>query len=246
MNYRVLDAVLTLCGAGLGLLLVLRGVLTGWWRAYPFAFVYFVAVEADTVLGFLIYRWWLPWYIFVYWWGEALTAVLGFGVIWQVYREIPSQYAGLARVIKTTAQWFTASAPMFLFIGFLLSPDWIRHWAGMERSVRCFQAALIGIIIIIVFSYRIPVSRNLHGLMLGYGWFIAISILGLTLWPAIGAGWRRIIPVGFLLGQAIWLASFWDSRPLPAAESVPDVSDEGPPAAPALARLRYQLWRPFL
>jgi len=75
---------------------------------------------------------------------------------------------------------------------------------------------------LVLFSlYRIPAGRNLKGLIVGYGFFIALSVVNLAfvfqpenpLAPLA----RKLASVSYLVTLVIWCGALWTLHPEPFA-----------------------------
>ncbi|HTV53509.1 MAG TPA: hypothetical protein VMI06_01180 [Terriglobia bacterium] len=222
----------------------LRGVLTGWWRAYKVVFVYFTLTAIHSVVAWMIYRLRPGIYPAYYWIMEAVFVVFGFGLVWQVYAAIPQPFPGVGQIIKTLAQRIAAIAPLLLIAAVLLSPRGTVTIDILERNVRAFQAVLILIVFGLARYYEIPLSRNLSALIQGFGLYSAIFIARFTLVPLQFAGfWQYVMPLGYCCVQMIWLAGLWNYEQAPAlcAEAAPVEVD----TYSQMLQLQQQLQRPF-
>ncbi|HUI75343.1 MAG TPA: hypothetical protein VLX32_10375, partial [Candidatus Acidoferrum sp.] len=69
--------------------------------------------------------------------------------------------------------------------------------------------------------YAIPLSRNLKGILLGYGIFLGVSVVQLTFMNLLGvkieAIWPYLQPVSYLLILAVWAAALWSRSEEPEA-----------------------------
>ncbi|MBI4459600.1 MAG: hypothetical protein HY648_06035, partial [Acidobacteria bacterium] len=87
------------------------------------------------------------------------------------------------------------------------------------------QATLLILLVSLIIYYQIPVGRNLRGLIAGYGFFVGVSVMLLTLRSYLGPPfqmwWQYLQQVSTLATFLIWcfaLYSYWPS-PAPARET---------------------------
>lgn len=92
----------------------------------------------------------------------------------------------------------------------------------LERNVRTVQAIFLFCIFAVISYYGISMGKNLKGMILGYGIYIATSLLTLAVRSYAGgrfnSAWNIIQPCSFDLTQLTWTIALWSYHPNP----VPD------------------------
>lgn len=123
--------------------------------------------------------------------------------------------------------------------------------ALLERDLRAAQAILLLVIVALVAYYRVPIGKNLRGIIVGYGVFICASVVSLTLRAYLGKSfqswWQYLQPAAYDLTLLIWCASLWsyEANPKPKARLELEFDYEAFAAqvSRALARARTYLSR---
>jgi hypothetical protein len=88
-----------------------------------------------------------------------------------------------------------------------------------EREFRIVQTFLLLGLVMLLAYYAIPVGRNLKGIILGYGVFLSMNLVQLTLRDFLGDRfqnwWLYIQPVSYIIVLLIWCKALWifASRP---------------------------------
>lgn len=210
-------------GNVLAFLILWRGFRSVSLRKYPFFYAYIASVLSSLVLP-IVYlaapasynRW--------YWPIQFATLVSGCGVIVEIFDHALLPYPGAKR--------FARSAVLAVFgaLFCLAIIDAIVHWESLsaetgielERNIRGLQAVLLFAVLLIIFSYGIPIGKNVLGIILGYGSYIGVSLISRAVEAYAGAWlkmvWIYLQPLAFELSLTIWLVTLWSYHPNP----VPD------------------------
>ncbi len=97
--------------------------------------------------------------------------------------------------------------------------------AALERDMRALQSVLLFVIIALLAYYKVPIGRNLIGIVVGYSFYVATSVmsLGFGSLPGFGSrpGWRSVLPMAYLATLSIWCFTLWSyhANPEPGPES---------------------------
>jgi hypothetical protein len=157
-----------------------------------------------------------------YWPIQFLTLVLGCGVILEIFRHVLSPYPGAERLAKILA--VAAFATLFclaaIYFVFRVEPFSAAAGIELERNVRALQAVLLFVILAVIFRYALPIGRNVLGIIIGYGSYIAISLMSRAV-EAYAGTWLRLVwiyvqPATFETSLVIWLVALWSYHPNPA------------------------------
>jgi hypothetical protein len=220
----MLTMAIWLAGISLEGLLLFRGRQVRLLRRFPIFYFYILFVLADEILRFSVYRWYPKHYAQVYWSTQFLGLFIGSAVIFEIYRVGLVRFPGTARMTRYVL--------LFVF-GVVVTkaltnqPDGLLSWlAGtsveLERDLRTVQALAILTLVSLFFWYAIPFGRNLKGILLGYGLFIATSLVQFALWHySIGnveAFWPYAQPLAYILVLAVWMGALWSADPVPQIE----------------------------
>jgi len=204
-------------------LLLIRGISNGLVRSFPAFYSYISFVVVSEVLRFCAYRFYPGDYAGVYWVTQFLGLIVGSSVIFELYRVGLRPFPGTARMARYVLLLIfggVVAKAVASGSGGILS--WLaRTSVELERDLRMVQALAILILVVLFLAYAIPFGKNLGGIVLGYGLFVAMSILQFTLWlsrvkfPTL---WPYAQPVSYALVLAIWVGTLWSRAPATVTE----------------------------
>lgn len=194
--------------------ILLRALYLRTLRTFPYFYTYIAAGLIQTVLDYAVFRIDPSSYARVYWASQLLTLLIGCGLLLELFGHVLSSYPGAARLAKAVC--IVTFGFIFLFV---LSSSHLSLLNGggsqieLERDVRTAQIFLFTAVIAVALYYRISLTRNMRGMMCGYGVYLGGSLVTLALRSYLGHGfdveWALIQPLAFDLSLAIWLISLW-------------------------------------
>lgn len=208
-----------------GLLLVraLRGNLA---FRYPVFYVYISFILLQDIVRFVAYQWHRQLYPNLYWTTEFVAMLFGCAVVFEIYRLGLSSYPGTARMAR---HLLAAMFAVALAKGLANSWNDPRWWVqaattDIEGALRAIQAVAIVGLIALFLSYSIPFGRNLRGILLGYGSFVAWNVASLPLVSSASSGFHHLLssvyPVSYFLVLCFWLVHLWSYQPSPQQTDV--------------------------
>jgi len=203
--------------------IIARGLYRGLFLRYPTFFTYLCWVTFSDSARFYVYRYHWNLYQGIYWPSQFISLVLGYGVIVEILELTLAHYPGAARFARNLV--ILIFALIFAYVTFraIESPLWTPAStnAELERDLRAAQVLVLAGILSVVKYFRIPLGRNLKGMIGGYGLFLASSVITLAMKSYAGSSfdraWLYIQPGIFLICLLIWVCSMWSYRPCPAA-----------------------------
>lgn len=163
----------------------------------------------------------------VYWGTELVNIFVGCGLVWEVYKVAFARYPGASHVARDALILVFIFAITRILVEASGNPNWTigRSTLETELSLRGVQLALLIGLIILFAYYEIPLGRNLKGIIYGYGLFLAVSIVNLTLRNDLGSGfqhaWQTIQPACYILVLLTWCFTLWMYSPVPDQEREP-------------------------
>jgi len=222
----MLTTVLWWTGPILEFALILRALQQGLFLRYPTFFSYLTWVALVDCLRNYVYVHHYSSYNSVYWPTQLISLILGYGVILEILRLALTRHLGAARLARYLVVLIFAA--IFAYVGFraLTSPHWSPGSTNseLERDLRAAQIAVLAGVLAVIAYFRIPLGRNLKGMISGYGLFLASSVITLATWsyPLISFSrvWIVIQPLLFLVCLLIWTFTMWSYRPNPVANFV--------------------------
>jgi hypothetical protein len=238
-----LSAALTWIGLSLEVGIIVRALWRGFFSRYPAFFSYLVWVAlADAARFYTFHHDWNS-YPDVYWKTEFLSLIIGYGIILEILRLTLARYPGAARLARTLVLLIFAA--IFAYVGFkgLTSPQWTPAStnAELERDLRAAQIAVLAGILAVVAYFRIPLGKNLKGVISGYGLVLATSIITLALHSYSAASfdhiWFYLQPFLYDLSLGIWAMTMWSYHPNPVRDFATELSSYPEYAAQARAAL---------
>lgn len=154
-------------------------------KRFPVFFAYILSQIAIFAVTFPVWRAGnYEWFYWVYWPGEAVSALLGFKVIHEIFVDVFRPYQQLKDLGTVVFQW--AFVVMLLVSAVLAFSDshrepMVHSVRTLENSVRFVQFGLI--LFLILFSRFLGVSRRQlsFGIALGFGLFAGLTLLLLAL-----------------------------------------------------------------
>jgi len=179
--------ILTLvCWLGMSLeaVILLRGLQTKLFLTFPLFYSYMLVVLLQDILRSIVYYFYPPAvYANIYWSTQFVSLVMGSIVIFEIYRLALQAYPGTARMARNLlGVVFLAIFVQPLVAMNAASATWmIQVYVRLERELRLVQSLAILTLIVVFFWYAIPLGRNLSGILVGYGTFVAMSVLQLSL-----------------------------------------------------------------
>jgi len=213
-------------GIALEALLLIRGLRGKLLARYPVFYVYIVFVWLQSLLRFSIYHSRPELYSSVYWITEWLGVLFGCGVVFEIYRVGLAAYPGTARMARNLLAFVFVMALTKGLVETWNNPHW---WSAattmdLERALRTVQSLAIIALVVLSLFYSIPFGRNLRGILLGYGLFVGISVIQLTLVTdregRFYRFWTHVSPGSYFVVLGLWAVHLWSYAPNPEPNRV--------------------------
>jgi len=205
--------------------LVMRSFLPGLLRNYPYFYGYICFVLLQDVLRMFVYAERPEIYPQVYWATQFLGLFFGCGLLWEIYRNALTPFPGAKRI----ARYLLGFLIVVLLIraalgnGFWPSNQAILTTLDIERDLRFVQTVALAALVSVFSFYRVSLGRNLRSLVLGYGIFLATSVVNLAVRGQIGEkfqfAWQLLQPSLYIVVLIVWNAGMWRYLPMEAHEN---------------------------
>ncbi len=167
-----------------------------------------------------------------YWHTQPLSVFVGCVVVWEIYRRALGRFPGAARMARNLLVLI-----LLILVAKVLAniPNVSAGWltgttAELERNLRAVQAVMLMGLITVIGSYRIPLGRNLWGMLLGYGLFVSTSVINLTLRVLLGDSfqtvWQYLQPILYLTVLCVWCVTLWSYQATPLPETEPKIEHD--------------------
>ncbi len=222
-------------GIGFEAAILLRSLWTRNYQRFPIFYTYMACVLANSVTLLAINPNSIA-YRNAYWYWNAVTVLLGYGVLVEIMHRTLIEYPGADRVARAMALIVFATCIGGLLVSSALHhnpitiPDWTMHVNALERDLRIVQAVFLTITLAVALHYRIELGRALGGLTLGFGSFVAVSIISTALGYQIGPRFQPIAeelqPIGYLFALSVWLIAFWGTVKVQSKPPNPKLEDD--------------------
>ncbi len=189
--------------------------------SFPFFFSYVMYLLLASLAKFVIY-WIRPqWYATSYWFGLLIGLLAEFAVLVEIsdhmFKPFPA-IQKLGRLVNTSIS--TVFLLVYVIPSFLKPRPSSAAFIDFALRVSVIKGLIIASLVTVVRWYRLPVTKNVVGLMLGFATYLGVYIANLA--AALGAGktlyadtFRLILPLGSTLCIAVWAISMWRFEPLP-------------------------------
>ena len=206
-------------------LLLFRALRGGFFWRYAVFYLYLSYVLSESLMRFYFYEFRPNLYSSVYWSSQFVSVTIGYAVIWEIFRQTLKDYPGAARVARTSLLTIFVLVLCKVFMnglsGAVFSPT--STYVDLERYLRVVQVALLVTIVGFVAYYSISIGRNLKGMILGYGFFIGMTVIHLALRSYLGVAfqpvWQHLGWVSYSVALAIWCSTLWSYQPNPQPSS---------------------------
>ena len=208
-------------------LLIFRSWQTRLRAAYPLFFSYLAFVLTQDILRYADAHFRPSIYPGTYWTTEFLGVFAGCAVVlefsWIALAQFPG-VAKLARVAVTLA--FSLTVGKVLLTALQGSHGWsVLLIVQLERDMRFVQIIAICSLLYLFLRYKVPIGRNLRGIILGYGLFIGINVVNLTYLGMFGGAVQfiasHIQSSAYIFALGVWTVFLWIHVAQPAAGGMP-------------------------
>jgi hypothetical protein len=199
-----------------------RSVRTRTFRKYPMFFFYIACVFLISAGLYIANAENPATYARWYWPTQLLTLVLGYGVIIDILQQALAHYPGAERFARTIGLGIFFVVFCWVAVHFAAGEGTSIGGATteLERSLRVVEALFLATILTALAYYRIGIGRNLKGLILGMGAYVAVSLITLALVAFIGPrfnfAWQTLQSGSYLVALGIWTVALWSYAPNPA------------------------------
>ncbi len=221
----MLDEFIRWGGVTIEILLLVRGQQTRLVSRYPAFYFYMFFVLSQSFLRLYVYHWKFPLYRYTYWCTEFVGILVGCGVVFEIFRVSLRAYPGASRMARNSLLLLFLIALVAAAASTASDPRW---WAEaaiteLQRAMRIVQAFSLFVLVLLFLHYSIPFGRNLRGILVGYGLFVAYSVIWLT-FAYTGSGrfrnlWFYLYPMSYDISLLIWIGHLWGYCPDPQTKA---------------------------
>jgi hypothetical protein len=202
-------------GIGLESVIIAQGVRSKVFSKYPVFFAYLLFVLASDASRYVVYQRSLALYQSWWWATEFIGVLLGYLLIMNILEKVLTAYPG--------ARKFARNIGLVVFAGIVLftTGEWLfQHQISLvltsievERNLRGAEVILLGALLLLVAHYGVTVGRNLTGIILGYGMYIAVEVMIDAARSHVGqpfhSTFSKIRTYSYLFALIVWTAALW-------------------------------------
>ena len=205
----------------LEVVILLRGARTGLLKRYPLFFTYIGCVLLAEIIGLLTNALAPQSYELLFWPADLATILASYAVMIEIFRWSTRHKPGIRRLTQRallTAFALTVAYAAFNFVhGKFSSPS--RAVAALGRDLRYVEAGVLLLMLWLLLRYRIPLGRNLLGLLIGYSFWVGVNAVNLAFWFVPGNEFsnllRGLLPATYVLTLGVWCVTLWSAYPEP-------------------------------
>ena len=208
-------------GISLETVILLRAFRCKMFSIYPLFYAYVVSVLGTEISRFVVYRFRAPLYT-NWWWGtEFLSLLVGYFVIFDIFEKGLAAYEGVKRFARVVGLVVLAGIVAFTTYQLIARNQWNQGLTSVEveRNLRCAELILLGGILFLVAYYRIRMGRNLKGIILGYGLYVATVVMSNAALSYLGGSFLTIVSTvradSYFAALTIWTVALWSYHPNP-------------------------------
>jgi len=220
---RLVGSSIWVVGILLQSVILIRGMVAKLFRKYPF---FYGNITCGLIVDVLFYIW-QPHapqlYATRYWDAQFLTTLTGCGIILEVLRGTVSIFFR-SKPVTNMVYTYVVLICMWLAVAYLGARNSHQglHNIILERNFRTAQAlALLGLAGAVCY-FRVPVGKNLKGLFVGYGLYVGVSLVILSVRfyrePSFSSVLAMVQPFFYVVALLIWTIALWTYHPDPAPE----------------------------
>lgn len=201
--------------------ILFRGALTGLLKKYPLFFAYIGCVLLAEIIGLLTNALAPKLYEPLYWPADLATILASYAVMVEIFRWSTRHKPGIRRLTQRallTVFALTAGYAASIFVlGKFSSPS--RAVAALGRDLRYVEAGVLLLMLWLLLRYRIPLGRNLLGLLIGYSFWVGMNVVNLAFWFVPGNEFsnllRGLLPRTYVFTLGVWCVTLWCAYPEP-------------------------------
>ena len=220
-------------------------------KEFPFFFKYLIFQTATNLLLFTLSSHYRA-YFYGYWSFQAVTAVLEFAIIYEIFGQLFRPYPYLRDFARVLLRWIGSLlllvAVLFALTATSQEGPVIVAVLWVERSIRLVQCGLL--FFLLWFCYYLGITRRhyLFGVALGFGTLAAADLVTIATRQVTGyigdKAFNLILMAAADWAVAIWLTYFLSRAPVSRTQPVP--FDSGQKWDRGVAELLYPQAEPPL
>jgi hypothetical protein len=210
-------------GAGISLeaVILLRSFRSRMLASYPLFYAYMACVLLTELSRYLLHAMNSPLWVNWYWGTEFLCLLMGYFVIFDILEKTLAPYEGPKKFARNVGLLVFASVVAFTTIQLIARNRFAQGLTSVEvdRNLRSAELVLLGGVLLIVANYGIPIGRNLKGIILGYGLYVAAVVMDDAARSYLGRSFQGIFSAvksySYFATLLVWAVALWSYHPNP-------------------------------
>jgi hypothetical protein len=216
--------ILWLSAVSLEVTVLFRGWKAGLLGRYSYFYACIAWFLLRDALCFWAYEWGPNSYQTMYWYTAFVTVAVSCGICFEIFKNALRHSPGVARAAQKLL--LTVFVIAFTYVALDVLHNFHGKLGAMGRAAGKSALYLtyleVGLLLVMLWlfgHYRIPLGRNLLGLIAGFSLWVSADVM---LWSwmflprnlgLIGLG--NLLPITFVIALLIWCVGFWRLQPEP-------------------------------
>lgn len=220
------------CLGVITLLLMAKGRL---YRELPVFTTYLASVMIYQIAGAALRESHPAFYFYFFWVGDGVTAMLGLGVIYEIFRIVLKPFSSVRRIglLLFRASFFVLMLIVATTYRARISADvdaWIPTILNLELSIRILEAGLFFFLFSFASSLGLTWRYHVFGIAAGLALFVATELTVVAMRAHFGRAaddlaYQVMKPAAFNCAVLIWAGYIWRGEPVTNdATQVPEQS----------------------
>jgi len=210
-------------GAGISLeaVILFRSFRSRMLASYPLFYAYMACVLLTEISRYLLHEMNSPLWANWYWGTEFLCLLVGYFVIFDILEKTLAPYEAPKKFARNVGLLIFASVVAYTTIQLIAGSRFAPGLTSLEveRNLRGAELILLGGLLLIVANYRIPIGRNLKGMILGYGVYVAVVVMDDATRSYMGKSFQGIFSAvrsySYFAALLVWTVALWSYQPNP-------------------------------
>jgi hypothetical protein len=237
----------------LELILLVRGKEGNFLSLFPSFYCYIAYIFSGSAVTLVIYRLYPEHYASAFWFHFLITLLAEFAVLVEISDRVFDLFPALRRL----GRFLTLSICATFFLLYIFPALTERRSASaaildLMKRTSVTKTAIIIVLLAVARYYRVPLGRNISGMMLGFSLYLAVNVANFAVAETYGRAlyaraFAIVGPLSYAVCLLVWTLSLWRYEPvLQTDREVPETAEKvSEPLAVQLGRLDTALTRLF-
>jgi hypothetical protein len=195
---------------------------------YPFFYTQLFCSMTGTIIVQIAYAHYSlgPRYAAWYWPFELVTTAISSTLLLDILRYTLSNFTNTRRIALALQLLLGIAALAVCLLTLYVVPSSPKLLGTLvERGFRFLEAFFLAATIGLAIRNRLPIGRNVRGIILGYGLIVITNLVFFAVAFYVGYArlrrWNWVPGAGYDVAFIIWLISLWRYHPNPVPKEMP-------------------------